>query len=119
MADQTITPVVGVKNDDVEIAAANYAALTAANDGIMTVPKDGKYVLHFKVTDAGGATILVKAGGGILSSQGDMSTGALVQNKEGIIVLESARFKALSGDDKGKIRIDVDGTVSMACIQVP
>lgn len=119
MADQTITPVVASLDANVAIAAGNYASLTGANDGVLTPPCDGKYALHYKVTAAGGATIVVKAGTGILSSQGDLTTGPHAQNIEGILVLESSRFKALSGSDKGKIRIDVTDTVSMACIQLP
>ena len=119
MADQTITPVAPATNAFEEIAAADYAALTAANEGVFTPPKDGRYALHFKVTAAGGATITVEHGDGITSGQGDIVSAALAQNDERLLVLESARVKKLTGDDKGKIRVTVTDAVSVACIQLP
>lgn len=119
MADQVITPV-KVTGEDVfkALTSANYAALTAANDGVLTPPKDGSFILHFIVTDSNGATITVKAGSGILHSQGDLSSGALAKNNERILVLQSSRFKVLSGTDRGDIRIKVSGAVSCACLQL-
>ena len=119
MADQVITPVKVTGEDAFKaLSAANYASLTAANDGVLTPPKDGSFILHFIVTDAAGATITVKAGTGVLHSQGDLSSGALAKNDECILVLQSSRFKVLSGTDRGDIRIDVNGAVSCACLQL-
>lgn len=119
MADQTITPVSASNNAVNAVVAGDYEALTAANDGVLAPPKDGKYLLFYKVTAAGGAAITVTHGDGWKSNQGDLVSGALAQNDEGIIVIDSARFKWLSGADKGKIRITVTDTVSMAAFAIP
>jgi hypothetical protein len=119
MADQTITPVALGANAYTKIVAGDYESLTVANQGIITPPCDGKYLLFGKVTAAGGATVTITHGDGFLSGQGDSVSAAYAQNEEFCIPLESSRFKWLSGADIGKIRITVTDAVSLACYQVP
>lgn len=119
MADQTIVAQTAVQNGQKEVAAAQYQALTSANDGVFAVPVDGKYALHV-IDAAGGAIITVKAGTGALKySQGDLVGAAQTIDLNNFYVLESARFKAMSGADVGKIRVKTSANVSAALIALP
>lgn len=119
MADQTITPVKCTDATFTSIAAGNYASLSSSNDGVLVAPpKDGKYLLHFKVTGSGGGTVTIKAGDGFRSSIGDLTSTTISQNGEALLTIESSRFKNLTGSDKGKIRIQVSNNTSVACIQL-
>ena len=118
MADQTITPVESKANAYTAISSANYAAINSANNGVLTVDKEDELYLHLKVTDAAGATVtVVKGTGAPMASQGNLVSGAMAQNQERILRLESGRFMAVSGADKGKIRITSTGAVSVAAIR--
>ncbi|MCK9570367.1 hypothetical protein M0R72_15580 [Candidatus Pacearchaeota archaeon] len=118
MADQTITVQTCTLNGQKEVAAANYEDLTAANDGICVIPRDGKYLFHI-IDAAGGAVVTFTHGDGFLSGQGDIDTAALTINLNNFVVVESARCKWLSGDDKGMIRITTTAAVKIACIALP
>lgn len=117
MADQTITPVDVALDAFTTLDTGDYAALTAANAGVLDMPEDGKFVLHAKAGAA--TTITVTAGGGVLGSLGNLVSAALSQNDEKLMVLSSARFKQLTGADKSKVRITVTDATSVACIKLP
>lgn len=119
MADQTITATVAAQNGSIVETAG--ASLTAANPGVITIPKDRKVTLRATVSAAGGAVITVKAGtDAYKSGQGDFATASLAQNVVHIIgPLESARFKAVSGADIGKIRITVSDAVTVTALVTP
>jgi hypothetical protein len=116
LADQTITPKLIAQDAVTELAAGDYEDLTAANDGVVTPPKDGKYLLHF-IDAAGGATVTITGGDGPLGSQGDIKNAAVMTiNLHNFAVVESARVKQLSGSDIGKIRITTDQNIKAACV---
>jgi hypothetical protein len=118
MADQTITPQNCVANGQLEVAAADYEDLTAANDGVVVPPEDGKYLLHV-IDAAGGAIVTVSHGDGFMSSQGDFVGAAQTIALNNFYVIDSARFKNLSGTSVGKIRIKASAAVKVACIAIP
>lgn len=118
MADQIITPSECTLNGFNELAAGDYEDLTAANAGICTLPADGSYLFHI-IDAAGGALVTFTHGDGIESSQGDLVSAALTQNLHNFVVIESSRFKWLSGSDKGKVRITTSANVKVACIKMP
>jgi hypothetical protein len=116
MADQAMTPTALVAN--AASAAITGTSLTAANDGVIT-PKDDKMVIE--VYDAGGAggTVLVKAGTDApLENQGDI-TITLGAGETKAIYVESARVKAQSGTDKGKIRLDCSVNITAKAYALP
>lgn len=143
MADQTITvKQFTMPTQFLELAAGDYEDLTAANDGIFVVPKDGKFLIH--AIDAAGGAVLTITGDDTTSGyttqaplgpQGEIEssaaaalggTGAVMTiNLNNFAVLESARFKWLQEDDgviaantgmKGKIRIQTTANVKVAVI---
>jgi hypothetical protein len=127
MADQTITPATLDLNAFTEIAAGSYEDLTSSNDGIFTVPKDGKFLIH-AIDAAGSAVVTVTAGDGFLSGQGHVDSAAMTINLHNFAVIESARFKWLTQDDGvisgdtgmlGKIRIQTSANIKVAVIVLP
>jgi hypothetical protein len=116
MADQAITPVALGLN--AASAAITPASLTAANDGVITPTSENMAII---LTDTGGAggTVLVKAGADSLKKlQGDISV-TLGASETKAIYVESARCKALSGTDKGKIRLDASANTSAYAVLLP
>lgn len=114
MADQAITPITLAV--DTPSAAITPASLTAANDGLITAGKDNMVIV---LIDGGaGSTVAIKAGDGMLHSQGDI-TVTLGANETKCVRVQSARVKWLSGADKGKIRLDASGNVSAYALIVP
>lgn len=118
MADQTITPAELTLNAVTEIADGSYEDLTAANDGVCTIPDDGAYLFHF-IDAAGGAVVTITHGDGILSAQGDVDSAAMTINLHNFAVIESSRIKWLAGTDKGKVRISTTADIKAACIKLP
>ena len=118
MADQTAVAQQCSLNTFKEVLAAAYQTVTASNEGIFTVPKDGKYLLHI-IDATGGAVVTIKHGDGIKGNQGDLVSSALTQNLNNFVVLESSRFKNLSGTDIGKIRITTTANISVGLIALP
>lgn len=138
MADQTITPQVLSLNTFKEIAANQWADLTAANAGVLTPPKDGTYLLEF-VDAAGGAVVTIGTGvvsgkvagafDGFQAPRGALASNAAVAAGgtaavmtialTSAIVIDSARFKRMSGTDTGKIRITTTANIKARCIQFP
>jgi len=72
----------------------------------------------FLVTTAasGGASLTVKAGNGYAGTA-DLTIPTIAQNKYTFFTLDSARYKNVSGTNKGKIVIVPSATVSMAVLQ--
>jgi len=118
MADQTITPKDLALNAFSELAAGDYEDLTVANQGVVALPKDGRYVLHF-IDAAGGAVVTITHGDGVMAGQGDLVSAALTQNLHNFLTLDSARFKWGTGDDKGLIRITTSANIKVACVKLP
>ncbi|MCE5322137.1 hypothetical protein LLG46_02350 [bacterium] len=117
MADQAISPVeLGINTASDAVTAT---LLAAANDGVIT-PVSDKMIIELTDTSEAGATVLIKAGGddSPLGGQGDI-TVTLGASETKAIYVESARVKALSGTDKGKIRLDASAAVSAKVFQLP
>lgn len=116
MADQAIAPVAVPVNE--ATAAVTGVSLTAANDGVITPTKDRMVVILYDAGGAGG-TVLIKAGtDSALCGQGDI-TVTLGASETKAIYVESARVKALSGTDKGKIRLDCSVNVTAWAYALP
>lgn len=109
MADQAITPTTLTPNT--ASAAVAATALTAANDGLITAKSDNMIIFLYDAGGAGGNAVIKSTSAGILANQGDI-TVELGAGEYKAIQIDSARVKALSGTDKGKIRIDCDVNVS-------
>lgn len=116
MADQAITPT--ALTPDTVSAAIAPTALTAANDGVIT-PVTDNMVIVLTDTGAAGGTVLVKAGASALASgQGDI-TVTLGANETKIVTVSSARVKAMSGGDIGKIRLDATANTNASAYTLP
>jgi hypothetical protein len=116
MADQALTPTALLPN--VGSAAITATALTAANEGVIT-PTSDKMVIILYDADGGGSTVVIDAGTDApLEGQGAISV-VLGAGETKAIYVESARVKAQSGDDKGKIRVDAAANVSMWAYALP
>lgn len=118
MADQAVTPITLTPNVATAAVGGLDADLTAANDGVVTVDKGSLLIYLFDAGGAGG-TVLIKAGDdAIKESQGDI-TVTLGASEAKLIRVETARVKALSGTDKGKIRIDASANTTCWAVEVP
>lgn len=115
MADQTV-PVVQASVNAAS-SAITAASLTAANDGTITVTDENMIVV---LVDGGaGSTVLFKAGtSGLKYQQGDVSV-TLGAGETKAVFVESARAKAVSGADKGKIRLDASANCSAYAVVLP
>lgn len=124
MARTVITPIKCKMNEfEKEIAATDFAALDATDGAEFVMDdKSEKFVLvavNAAATEVN-ATVIVKAGNHLQSAFGDVSV-TLAQNAIAHLVLESARFKNVSGDDKGKVilsSLNAAGNAGSADIQV-
>lgn len=116
MADQAMTPTALVANT--ASAAITGTSLTAANDGVVT-PRDDKMLLIFFDAGGAGGNVVIKAGADAPKyGQGDI-TVTLGAGETKAIFVESARVKAQSGTDKGKIRIDCSVNVTAWAYALP
>jgi hypothetical protein len=122
MADQSLVVPTLVPNT----ASAAMAAVgsgkadgTAGNDVVITNPTtDNILILMYDAGGAGG-TVLVKAGTGAMKvNQGDI-TVTLGAGEYKSIVVESARVKAMSGSDAGKIRLDCSANTTVWAARLP
>jgi hypothetical protein len=124
MADQTINSTLVPVNVITDFGG--WTAISAANDGILAPPKDGRYFLVFQDT-AGGAGVTIRHGDGVEGAQGDIAITNMVQNELYFAGPESARVKRVwgsgtpytAGSDKGKIRISASANVNVACVMMP
>lgn len=120
MADQTITPVEIPVNTITELATGDYETITAADDGYVTIPKDGKYILHM-VDASGGAVVTIEKGTGWMHELGVEAGAAMTQVAvtaagNNFAIIDGARFKNLS---TGKVKITSTASVLIACIYIP
>ena len=128
MADQTITPITLTgRNVFKETAAASlaaqFASLTDANNGVLTLSgPDDKYLLEIRPTSSS-CIATIAAGDGLQASLGDLATSSLASGDEAFVVIESARFKHTHGADAdvGKVRITMSAsdTASVRCFKLP
>lgn len=119
MADQAINPL-AIPVNGAAVAQDKWVALTTANDGVLNPPNDAELVLLFKFTASGGGTATIKAGAGALkASQGDLLVTTDTQNHERAVFIESSRFKAQTGSDKGKVRIKASANLSVLALKQP
>ena len=119
MAVTVITPVALTLNT----FSANVAltAATAAVDGftIDFEHPDNKIVIIATNTNAAAKTLIVKKGNG-LQGVADADTVSIAQNETRTIVIESGRFKNVSGTNKGKVLLIPESTdVKIAAILLP
>jgi 3-oxoacyl-(acyl-carrier-protein) synthase len=94
--------------------AVSLASLTSSNDGVLT-PTSGRVVLV--VSSSTTSNVTIKAGAGaVRSGLGDLTVS--LNNNTAVVPLETARFKAKIGSDKGKIRVKVSAATSAYAIGV-
>lgn len=124
MARTVITPIQCKMNEFVkETTDTDFAALDATDGGEFTMDeKSEKYVIVVKnaASTAVNATAIIKAGDHLQSKFGDISV-TLAQNAIAHVVIESARFKNVSGTEKGKVifsSLNAAGNAGSADIQV-
>lgn len=124
MARTVVTPIKCKLNEVIaETAATDFVALDATDGAEFAMnDKTEKFVLVVKnaAATAVNATVIVKAGNHLQSEFGDIEL-TLAQNAIAHAVIESARFKNVSGTDKGKVIIkslDAAGSAGSADIQV-
>jgi hypothetical protein len=92
------------------LAGITYEAATTASDGFRipySSAADNKILLLFKNTNATTTvrTYTVKAGNGVMSNKTDVASGNVSAGGISAIVLESGRFKNMSGDDIGYVKV--------------
>ncbi len=118
MARSTVN-VMKVRDVNTPAAVGTYSAmLTAPNstDGAeVTLGKDHKTILLLVNDGSSQATATIKAGNGI-GGANDL-TVTLAAGKYTILVLDSSRFKNVSGNDRGKVI--VTGGVKLAAFEGP
>jgi hypothetical protein len=126
MAEVVITPITATLNALKQVPGVGGAdgaeTVTSSDVASFAVPKDGKYLILIDCA-AGGKIITIAGGTDALKySQGALACGVtLINTNHGInaIVLESARFKFMSGTYIGTIRFTTDGTVTATVIALP
>jgi hypothetical protein len=124
MAVTVITPIKLKLNEFVkETVATDYVAVDA-NDGAEFVmdARDEKYVIGVvnKISTSGNVTAIIKAGDGLQSAFGDTKI-VIAKDEIAWVVIDSGRFKNITGDNKGKVIIkslDNAGTSGSADLQV-
>jgi hypothetical protein len=124
MAITKVTPVQCKLNEFVaETTADDFVALDATLGAEFEMPeKDEKYVIVVKnaASTAVNVSAILKKGNHTQSAFGDV-TKVLAQNAIAYAVIDSGRFKNVSGDDKGKVIIkslDAAGTAGSADLQI-
>lgn len=126
MADQTITPIAVAYNT--VSAKMTGADVTASNDGVFTFNKKDEEVLFMITVTADGSSsgvLSVKDGVDGSNNIGDLTIDVYDLFADGEVFflrLETSRFKALSGTDKGKVRFDIttgDCQLKIAAITTP
>jgi len=116
MADIAITPTQLVPN--VASAAITASTINTATDpGVVTLTSD---LTIFRIADvSGGCTVTFTASvDGTKKSQGDLEV-VLTTGQVKYVVIESARFKDMSGADAGKVRITIDNDAYVECMILP
>lgn len=102
-------------------AAPNTAMVTAldATDGALITwdERDEKITLLIQNSATSAGTAVVKAGngyGGVADLEVPVAASSYV-----ILALDSARFKNVSGENKGKVHITGPATVKVAAFKLP
>lgn len=110
MADVTITPIkYSATNKMVgPYTTASDFALTASNQALIPTAGCKQITLYIECTTGG--TLTVKAGNGIAGTK-DLAL-TVVADKSYAIQLDTNAYQAVSGTDKGKIRIAPTTAVS-------
>lgn len=108
MAATPITPVSLEMNEFVKESATTLFTAVDANEGAtFEMPdRDEKYVIGVQNAASSPANVVavLKAGDGLHSVMGDEKV-TLAQNAIAWITIDSARFKNITGDNKGKVVI--------------
>lgn len=124
MAITVITPIKCKLNEFVvENATNDFVALDATLGAEFEMTqRDEKYVIVVKnaASTAVKVTAIIKAGDSLQSAFGD-AVKELSQNEIAYAVIDSGRFKNLTGDNKGKVIItslNENGTAGSADLQV-
>ena len=109
------------KVNEAGAVALNTALFTAldASDGAAydASGRDDKTLLLVQNSATSEGTLTVKAGNGI-QGVNDLSVVVPASSTVGL-VLESGRFKKISGDDKGKIILAGAATLKVAVVKLP
>jgi hypothetical protein len=116
MADIAITPTQLVPN--VASAAITASTINGESDpGVITLTSD---LTTFRLADVSGGSVITftPSVDGTHKSQGAY-TVTLTSGQVKYIAIESARFKDMSGDDKGKVRITIDNDAYVECMILP
>lgn len=95
------------------------AAVDAVDGALVTCDKaDHKMVIIMENADAANAeNVTIKAGNGFQGTT-DLVV-ALAASAKKVIVIESAKYKNVSGTNKGKILINGTADVKIACVVLP
>ena len=124
MAITVITPIKCKLNEFVkETTADDFVALDATEGAEFTMAqRDEKYVIVVKNAAATAVNVsaIIKAGDHLQSAFGDTKV-TLAQNAIAHAVIDSGRFKNVSGDNKGKVivkSLDADGKNGSADLQI-
>jgi hypothetical protein len=125
MAITSVTPVVLTAYNTFvkESTSTDWVAIDGTLGAEFTMSqKDEKYVICVQnaASTAVNVTAIIVKGNGIQSDLGN-TTVLLAQNAIAYIVIDSGRFKLVSGTDKGKVKIsslDAAGTAISADLQV-
>jgi hypothetical protein len=108
MAATPITPVSLKMNEFVKESATTLFAAVDANEGAtFEMPdRDEKYVIGVQNAASSSVNVfaVLKAGDGLHSVMGDEKV-TLAQNAIAWITIDSARFKNITGNNKGKVVI--------------
>lgn len=117
MAATAITNTVLTRNT-VAIFPAT-AACDATDGALITCDKDDqKMLIYIENADASNAeTVTIKKGNG-LQGTADYAVSVAASGKR-CVVIESGKFKNVSGDNKGKIVITGTADVKVACVVLP
>lgn len=125
MAITVVTPVVitGYNTFVKETTSTDWVALDATLGAEFTMTaRDEKYVICVQnaASSAVNVTAIVEQGNALQNHMGDVSV-LLAQNAIAYIVIDSGRFKNVSGTNKGKVivtSLDAAGTAGSADLQI-
>lgn len=122
MAVTAITPEV-LSGNTFDVDALAMTAATTAADGFIVdyTEQDAKILLVFLNTNASSTarTATIKKGDGI-QGVADLDSGDIAAGKYALVVIESGRFKNVSGANKGKVLIvPSHAELKMAAVVLP
>ncbi len=121
MARAIITPIMAKVRNDASQAVTNttlFKAIDATNGAeVVWKESDEKYTIVLQNTASSVGTAVIKAGNGV-HGVNDLDV-EVPANSTVCLSLDSARFKQLSGTDKGKVLFTGPATIGVAVFITP